>query len=50
MSKIAVITPQSTDTPRVRRGVAGVIAQYIQDLSHPYGSGLTGAHSHPAAA
>jgi hypothetical protein len=29
LSKIA------TSTPRARRGAAGVIAQYIQDLTHP---------------
>lgn len=40
MSKPAVlINPSTAVTPRVRRGVASVFAQYIQDLSHPAVSG-----------
>jgi hypothetical protein len=35
-SKILITTPiTSTDTPRARRGAAGVFAQYIQDLTQP---------------
>jgi hypothetical protein len=32
-------TPSSTDTTRVRHGLTGVIAQYIQDLTHPRPAG-----------
>jgi hypothetical protein len=28
-------TPNTTAAPRARRGAAAVIAQYIQDLTHP---------------
>ena len=30
-----LVTPGTTTTPRARRGAAAVIAQYIQDLTHP---------------
>jgi hypothetical protein len=39
-----IITPDRTAaTPRARRGAAAVIAQYIQDLTHPADSGAAAA-------
>jgi hypothetical protein len=40
-----LITPSTivTSTPRARRGAAGVIAQYIQDLTHPSEPDLSAA-------
>ena len=33
--KKLLITSTTTSTPRAQRGAAAVIAQYIQDLTHP---------------
>lgn len=35
-SSLLITLPTAT-TPRARRGAAAVIAQYIQDLTHPTG-------------
>lgn len=46
-----LITSLAATTPRARRGAAAVIAQYIQDLTHPdEGASLTRTASCAAAA
>ena len=37
------IPTHTTDTPRARRGAAAVVAQYIQDLTHPTQVSAAGA-------